>query len=147
MQERHKNRLLYFNEQVQTTEKYVIPYIEQVFPMREGLRVLEIGCGEGGNLKPFLDRGYSCTGIDLNKGQIENARVFMADHPHLDRLTLIAEDIYNIQPEPYDLIILRDVIEHIHNQEKFMGFLKRFLAPGGVVFFGFPAWQMPFGGH
>ena len=96
MQERHKNRLLYFNEQVQTTEKYVIPYIEQVFPMREGLRVLEIGCGEGGNLKPFLDRGYSCTGIDQNKGQIENARVFMADHPHLDRLTLIAEDIYNI---------------------------------------------------
>lgn len=147
MQERHKNRLLYFNEQALTTERYVIPYIEEVFPMREGMRVLEIGCGEGGNLKPFLDRGYACTGIDLNKGQIENAKRFLAHHPHLDRLTLIAEDIYNIEPEPFDLIILRDVIEHIHNQEKFMAFLKRFLAPGGVVFFGFPAWQMPFGGH
>ena len=147
MQERHKNRLLYFNEQAQTTEQYVIPYIEQVFPMREGMRILEIGCGEGGNLKPFLDRGYECTGIDLNTTQIANARVFMAGHPHLDKLTLIAEDIYNIEPQPYDLIILRDVIEHIHNQERFMGFLKRFLAPDGVVFFGFPAWQMPFGGH
>ena len=71
----------------------------------------------------------------------------MADHPHLDKLTLIAEDIYKIEPKQYDLIILRDVIEHIHNQERFMGFLKRFMAPGGVVFFGFPAWQMPFGGH
>ena len=71
----------------------------------------------------------------------------MAGHPHLDRLTLIAEDIYKIQPEQYDLIILRDVIEHIHNQEMFMGFLKQFLAPRGVVFFGFPAWMMPFGGH
>lgn len=147
MQERHKNRLLYFNEQAQTTEQYVIPYIEDVFPLREGLRVLEIGCGEGGNLKPFLDRGYACTGIDLNKGQIENAKVFLADHPHLDRLTLIAEDIYNIEPQPFDLIILRDVIEHIHDQERFMAFLKRFIAPGGVVFFGFPAWMMPFGGH
>lgn len=147
MQERHRNRLLYFNEQVTTTEKYVIPYIEQVFPLREGLRVLEIGCGEGGNLKPFLDRGYRCTGIDINKGQIENAKVFMAGHSHLDKLTLIADDIYNIAPEPFDLIILRDVIEHIHNQERFMGFLKQFMAPDGVVFFGFPAWQMPFGGH
>lgn len=147
MQERHRNRLLYFHEQAETTEKYVIPYIEQVFPLREGLRVLEIGCGEGGNLKPFLDRGFHCTGIDLNKAQIENAKVFMADHPHLDKLTLIAEDIYNIEPAPFDLIILRDVIEHIHNQERFMGFLKRFIAPGGVVFFGFPAWMMPFGGH
>ena len=147
MQERHRNRLLYFNEQATTTEHYVIPYIEQVFPLREGLRVLEIGCGEGGNLKPFLDRGYRCTGIDINKGQIENAKVFMADHPHLDQLTLITDDIYNIEPQPFDLIILRDVIEHIHNQERFMGFLKQFLAPNGVVFFGFPAWQMPFGGH
>lgn len=147
MQERHRNRLLYFNEQAQVTEKYVIPYIEQVFTLREGLRILEIGCGEGGNLKPFLDRGYYCTGVDLNVSQIENAKVFLGDHPHYDRLRLIADDIYNITPEPFDLIILRDVIEHIHNQERFMGFLKRFLAPDGVVFFGFPAWQMPFGGH
>lgn len=147
MQERHKNRKLYFEEQALTTERYVIPYIEQVYPLREGLRVLEIGCGEGGNLKPFLDRGYACTGIDLNKGQIENAKLFLADHPHFDRLTLIAEDIYKIEPEQFDLIILRDVIEHIHHQEKFMAFLKRFLAPDGVVFFGFPAWMMPFGGH
>ena len=54
MQERHRNRLLYFNEQAETTEKYVIPYIEQVFPLHEGERVLEIGCGEGGKLKPLL---------------------------------------------------------------------------------------------
>ena len=28
-----------------------------------------------------------------------------------------------------------------------MEILKDFLAPGGFVFMGFPAWQMPFGGH
>jgi len=25
--------------------------------------------------------------------------------------------------------------------------MKGFLNPGGVIFFGFPPWQMPFGGH
>ena len=39
------------------------------------------------------------------------------------------------------------MIEHIHEQEKIMMRLGEFLAPGGVIFFGFPPWQMPFGGH
>lgn len=25
--------------------------------------------------------------------------------------------------------------------------MKKFLRPGGAIFFGFPPWQMPFGGH
>jgi SAM-dependent methyltransferase len=47
----------------------------------------------------------------------------------------------------FDVIVLKDVIEHIHDQERLIARLKSFLNPGGVVFFGFPPWQMPFGGH
>jgi 2-polyprenyl-3-methyl-5-hydroxy-6-metoxy-1,4-benzoquinol methylase len=47
----------------------------------------------------------------------------------------------------FDVIFLRDVIEHIHNQERFIGFIKRFLKDDGVIFFAFPPWRMPFGGH
>lgn len=43
--------------------------------------------------------------------------------------------------------MLRDVIEHIHNQERFMTFVKGFMKPDGVIFFAFPPWFMPFGGH
>ena len=39
------------------------------------------------------------------------------------------------------------MIEHIPNQEKFMKYVRSFLKPDGVMFFGFPPWQMPFGGH
>ncbi len=150
MQERHKNRKLYFEEQTYTTEKYVIPYIEQCHKVDASMALLEVGCGEGGNIKPFLDRGCRCVGIDLNEGQIENGRQFFADHPHLDNLTLTYSDIYDIEPAPemqFDIIMLRDVIEHIHNQERFMLFIKRFLKPDGVIFFAFPPWMMPFGGH
>lgn len=149
MQERHKNRLLYFQEQTYTTDKYVIPFIERQHAISPDSQVLEIGCGEGGNLKPFLDRGCSCTGIDLNRPQIENAKAFFHGHKHEDRLRLIADDIYNINPQEhqYDIIMLRDVIEHIHNQERFMRILPQFLKPHGVVFLAFPPWYMPFGGH
>ncbi|MBR1517433.1 MAG: class I SAM-dependent methyltransferase [Bacteroidales bacterium] len=151
MQERHKNRKIYFEEQSYTTEKYVIPYIEPVHRVDGSISLLEVGCGEGGNIKPFLDRGCRCMGVDLNEGQIENGKRFFAEHPHRDRLTLTYSDIYDIEPGPemqFDIIMLRDVIEHIHDQERFMAFIRRFLRPeGGIIFFAFPPWLMPFGGH
>ena len=150
MQIRHKNREIYFREQTECTQKYVIPYIEQVLCIKSNLRVLEIGCGEGGNLKPFLDVGCNCVGIDIDVAQLEKAIAFFANHPLNKNLRLIANDIYKVSPNEignFDLIILRDVIEHLPNQERFMHQLKCFMHSESVVFFGFPVWCNPFGGH
>ncbi len=149
MQERHADRQLYFNEQSYTTQKYVIPFIEKHHLVNSESTVLEIGCGEGGNIMPFLDLGCKVTGIDINEGQIEIAKDIYASHPNASHLTLICEDIYKVEnlKEQFDIIIIRDVIEHIPNQERFMPFIKQFLKPDGVVFIGFPPWQNPFGGH
>ena len=148
MQKRHHDRDTYFKEQVYTTDKYVIPFMQQTSVVKEGLRVLEIGCGEAGNLKPFLDRNCICTGIDLSEGKIERGKEFYVNHLHADNLTLIAQDIYNITDfVQYDIIFMRDVIEHIHNQERFFVFLRNFMHENTLVFFAFPPWQNPFGGH
>jgi SAM-dependent methyltransferase len=118
-----------------------------VKPDRE-TTVLEIGCGEAGNLKPFVDMGCKATGIDISCARIELAKEFYKDHINRQNLTLICEDIYKVNPDKkYDVIIMRDVIEHIPNQEKFMGFVKSFLKPDGIFFLAFPPWQNPFGGH
>lgn len=148
MQERHLNREKYFNEQVFTTQKYVIPFISEILTINKGLSILEIGCGEGGNLKPFLDVECDVTGVDLSQGKIEKGKKFFSNHPNKSNLTLIAEDIYHSKSlKQYDLIIMRDVIEHIHDQEKFMGYVKKFLKPDGKFFLAFPPWYNPFGGH
>jgi len=150
MQERHTDRKRYFDEQALTTQKYVIPFISEVSPITAESTVLEIGCGEGGNMVPFLDMGCTVVGIDLNQQQLENAAVYFQDHPNKDNLELICQDIYKVSPEEvgrFDVIVMRDVIEHIPNQEKFMGYVKNFLKDDGLFFLGFPPWQMPFGGH
>lgn len=149
MQERHKNKERYFTEQERTTQKHVIPYLSGVIKTGTQTRVLEIGCAEAGNLKPFLDLGCKVTGIDISCGRIELAREFYANHAKKANLELICEDIYKVdlKGKTFDLIVMRDVIEHIPNQEVFMGFVKKFLKPEGKFFLAFPPWQNPFGGH
>ncbi len=149
MQQRHRDPLQYLNEQIESTKKYIVPFISEVFPLKAGMQILEIGCGEAGNLKPFLDMGCVCTGVDFSSPKIEKGKAFYSNHPLAANIQLISDDIYNIKEfqAKFDLIILRDVIEHIHNQDKFMDLMKSLLAPGGVAFFAFPPWQNPFGGH
>lgn len=150
MQQRHKDHNQYFNEQAECIRRYVIPYIEQQRAVTADMRVLEIGCGEAGNLKPFLDLGCDCVGIDIDQPRIEVAKMHFADHPHADRMRLICSDIYDVNPQfigGVNIIILRDVIEHIPHQERFMHNLKQFMNGDTILFFGFPVWCNPFGGH
>ena len=141
---------MYFNEQVYTTEKYVLPYIQSVFKLNADSKILEIGCGECGNLKPFLDMGCSVWGVDYDIPRIELANVFLDKHPNKKNLHLISQDIYKVDPKElplFDVVILRDTIEHIPNQAVFLANMNKYLRPGAVIFFGFPPWRMPFGGH
>jgi SAM-dependent methyltransferase len=150
MQKRHSDRKIYFEEQVYTTGRYVIPFIDELMAVKSGLRVLEVGCGEGGNLVPFLEKGCRVTGVDISAGKIEAAKAFFADAPSKNHIRLLAMDIYDAAGAldgPFDLIFMRDVIEHIHDQDRFMGYIKRFLKPGGLFFLAFPPWHNPFGGH
>ena len=149
MQERHKDRELYFKEQGLTTAKYVVPYVNDFVSLNENTKVLEVGCGEGGNMTPFLDLGCETVGVDISPTQIEKAEYFLKTNKYTN-YKVVAEDIYKVSPEElgeFDLIFLRDVIEHIPNQEQFFREIGKFLKVDGVLFFGFPPWRMPFGGH
>ena len=152
MFEFHSDRNRYFNMQRDNSLKYILPFIEKIHPLKEGANVLEIGCGEGGVLVPFLERGCFCVGVEFDLIRLEMPGIILEDFIKNNKLKLIGKDIYDIDPYEefgvkFDVIILKDVIEHIHNQPKLINEMKRFLSPNGVIFFGFPPWQMPFGGH
>jgi SAM-dependent methyltransferase len=150
MHDRHVNRERYFNEQVFTTNKFVIPYIETVKAIDSSSVIMEIGCGEGGNLKPFLDLGCTCIGIDMAEMKIENGKKYFENDANVSNISFVVANIYDVSPtedQKADVVILRDVIEHIYNQEEFVLHLRKFLKKDGIVFFAYPPWRMPFGGH
>lgn len=147
----HADRKRYFDIQLLNSEKYILPFIESNFQIAEGMRVLEIGCGEGGVLKPFINKGCICVGVEFDKIRIENGAEWLEDDIKKGKLSFVVKDIYDTDVESlggrFDIIILKDVIEHIHDQQRLLARLKEFLTPSGIIFFGFPPWQMPFGGH
>lgn len=150
--EHHENHKMRFDQQVHNAAEFVIPFIEKTLPIQEGLKVLEIGCGEGGVLKPFFERGCLCVGVDLDQPRIDLAHEFLSKEMQTGRMVVMNENVFDTEFKTkyngyFDLIILKDVIEHIHGQEEFMPFMKTLLKEKGQIFFGFPPWYMPFGGH
>ena len=147
MQERHQNRKQYFNELALTSQKFFIPYIKKYWNLEENKEVLEIGCGDGGNLLPFSHMRCHVTGVDIAECRIDQAKdFFKAENA---AATFIASDIFLLKnlEHKFDLIICHDVFEHIFDKKNFLSNLSRYLKPNGIVFMSFPAWQMPFGGH
>ncbi|MEO0899361.1 MAG: class I SAM-dependent methyltransferase [Bacteroidota bacterium] len=148
----HSSTDVRFQQQVDNSEDYLLPFIQEVLPAREGLRVMEIGCGEGGVLKTFTARKCQCLGVDLNSRRIAKANEYFQEEIKAGLASFRTQNVYedSFREEfqaAFDLIILKDTIEHIPEQEKFIPYIKQFLKDDGFIFFGFPPWRMPFGGH
>lgn len=147
----HKDKDRYFRMQYETSRDYIIPFLSDHLDLSKSLDVLELGCAEAGVLKPFAEQKHNCTGIELSDGRLKLAAHYLQDEIAAGNVRFSNSNIYDLRPGEdghlYDLIILKDVIEHIPDQEKFIPYLATFLKPNGYIFFGFPPWWMPFGGH
>ena len=148
----HLDDRVRFDQQVDNSLSYVLPFIAHTKPLGPGTTVFEVGTAEGGVLRPFMQQGCTCVGVDLAPQRIELAKSFLAEEVRAGKVELLCQNIYDADfldrfKNSFDVIILKDVIEHVPEQEKFVPYLKKFLKPGGVIFFGFPPWYMPFGGH
>jgi SAM-dependent methyltransferase len=152
MYEFHKDKQAYFKQQVENAASYVIPFVEQHMKIESGVDILEVGCAEAGVLKAFLDKGCKGVGVELSESRAELAKQFLTDYIAQGKAEIISKNIYDEDFKTrfagkFDLIVLKDVIEHIPDQQRIIIALKHYLKPGGKIFFGFPPWQMPFGGH
>lgn len=148
----HLDDKVRYEQQVDNSLHYVLPFIEHTKTLQQGSTVLEIGTGEGGVLLPFIEKGCYCVGVDLAPERIALAKEFLQHEIASGKVAILLQNVYENDflekfKGYFDVIILKDVIEHIYDQEKFIPYLKNFLKTGGQIFFGFPPWYMPFGGH
>ena len=148
MQARHNNYERYFKESERSCQRYYYPYLQQfmAFSQDKPLRILDVGCGVGGNLAPFARMGHMVKGLDIDSNSITWA-MKLFDKQGLPGTFTHGDILEYDNMERYDLIILHDAIEHIPDKAKLMNRLQELLTDQSILHVAFPAWCMPFGGH
>ena len=103
-------------------------------------RVLDAGCGDGRNLIYFLQRGFTCFGIDRDPGAIRTVRHLAAAlAPDLSDENFQAGELEALPWEPasVDAVICSAVLHFADDGTHFGRALEemwRVLAPGGLFF-------------
>ncbi len=98
---------------------------------RRDLKIADIGCGEGGLLGYILDHeaGAMGTGYELNLGAGEYARARGLD---------VRSEIFTGASGKFDVIILEQVLEHMHEPARLIAELAKAQNEGGLLFIGVP---------
>ena len=96
---------------------------------RTGGTLLEVGIAKGFFLSKAKERGYKVYGIELNKNNAEFSRRLVGD-------TVFEVDLFDacFEAGKFDVIYMRDVIEHIPNPQPFFRELNRIAKPGTLMF-------------
>ena len=79
MQKRHTDRKMYFRDLEITSKEFYINYLSDFTELTPKSRILEVGCGEGGNLVPFAQLGCRVTGIDIAECRIKDAKAYFSE--------------------------------------------------------------------
>jgi len=136
----------HFYEQAEFTKKYLLPYFQKNIPGFHKSKVLEVGCAEGGLLEICQNMGMYTVGVELSPERVEISK---AKNPNLN---INVGDVTDPKlpenlNEKFDVIIMREVIEHVPSKKAAFENLYNLLNDGGYLFVSFPPKYSPFAGH
>jgi SAM-dependent methyltransferase len=134
----------YFQYEAQIARNHLVPLLLRHGALAGGVRVLDVGCGYGGTLLALREAvsGLQGVGLDLD------ARMVRQGQERLGEVAkLVQADFFQWSEGPFDLVLMRDVLEHIRDPELALARAAALLAPAGFLFASFAPFFGPFGGH
>jgi len=147
MKRLHGNAEAYWKYQKRYAEEVLLPLFQSWGWKTEGKKVLEIGCSEGGILEALQNAGCIVEGVEISEKRAKNAKELQTTDFPVSVADICSEEGIKELSGDYDLIILRDVIEHLLEKDGAFRNIKKILNKNGRLFITFPPWFMPFGGH
>jgi 2-polyprenyl-3-methyl-5-hydroxy-6-metoxy-1,4-benzoquinol methylase len=101
-----------------------------------GMRVLDVGCGEGVFAAELARAGAQVVGIDAAEEPLRRAR---ARHPELDLRLVDGEGEWPLPDAGFDAVWAGEVIEHVADTAAWLSEVRRVLRSGGALLLSTPA--------
>lgn len=131
-----EDTLINVNDTSESTEalasyRYIEPVVlAMAGPMKDGARVLDIGCGGGYLVGRFSRMGCVAVGVDPNPDRLAVAR---ASHPdaRFEQMEARPDVLEQLGEQPFDLVVSTEVLEHLYAPEALARGAFRALRAGG----------------
>ena len=97
--------------------QFVLGVMREAFPdeFPGGLRVLDVGCGNGSQLAlPLARHGVAVTGVDTDANSIAHARELARDTPSA---RFENTSVNELSEGDFDVVIVSEVLEHVDNPD------------------------------
>ncbi len=106
-------------------------------------KILEVGCGTGGNLDMLAEFG-EVVGLEPN----EFARKYIKETKKIQvESCYLPKKLPPLKAEEFDVIAMFDVLEHIEEDEETISCLKKYLKKNGYFILTVPAYQFLWSHH
>jgi len=134
----------YFRYEAEISRIHLVPLLLRHGAVSRTARVLDVGCGYGGTLLALKESlpDLRAEGLDVDAAMVAQGQERLGE-----AATLIHADFFSWSGGPFDLVLLRDVLEHIRRPEEALVRAATLLTPGGFLFVSFAPFFGPFGGH
>jgi len=103
-------------------------------------KILDLGCGRGSILIPLWKKGFYAVGVDINTAYLNE----ILNSPNLpDEKLIIHSPGENLpfEPNTFDIIICREVLEHVSNPELILKEIYRVLKPNSYLCLTIPYYK------
>ena len=125
------------------TSKLDIDALFPGMPEVAGKRILDVGCGEGAQLRQLAAAGATGVGLDCSARQLEKARAapLQADETYVDG---VAEDM-PFADGFFDIVMLYNSLHHVpvEHMAEALAEAARVVAPNGLVYVSEPLAEGP----
>lgn len=120
----------YSNNQATHAHTYITAPILGLVDVEKNKSILDLGCGNGALVNLLIEKGFNAYGTDASETGIAIASKINPDRFAVQDLS--SDDLPTfLEQINFDTIISTEVIEHLYDPRKFIGFCKKVLEQNG----------------